>query len=363
MCMISRGASFTEKRSMRYFSVLLCLFVSAFDSFAQQEAYDIVSYTPPKEWKKETSDTYIAFTHIDQAKKTWCQLGIYKSAVSKGSMEADFTSEWQDLVARNHQIISGPQQDPVQESGGWKSVVAAAKYSKDGTELFVIIRVFSGYNTCLSIVAKSNDASYLPAIEQFSAGIALKKPAANADQPAVNADQPAVATAPGQSIIGSWGKSSSVHFNYSQPLPYGTIGYTKDQYHFYKDGTYRFYSMTFSSAISQLVLIRESGRYTLSGASITVIPSQSSIESWSKKNGVDKWGKLLKTEKRKLEKVTYRFTHHYFSGIKEWNLVLQADAETERDGRFSTNRTFNNAWYFKPISSTNTAIELPGAQK
>lgn len=340
---------------MKYLSVLLSLLAFNFNSLGQQETFDIITYTPPKDWKKESNDTYVAFTHIDQVKKSWCQLGVYKSVVSKGSIEADFDSEWQDLVVAHNTIVSGPQKDPVKESGGWKSQTAAAKITKNGADMFVVIRVFSGYNTCMSIMAKSNDANYFPAIEQFSAGLALKRP-----ETVVN--QPAAATTPNQSIFGSWGKSSSVHFNYGQSLPYGTIGYTKDQYHFYKDGTYRFVSKTFSSSITQLVLIKESGRFTQSGNSITVIPSQSVIEAWSKSKGTDKWGKLLKTEKRKLEKVTYRFTHHYFTGIKEWNLVLQADAETERDGRYSGNKSFENAWYFKTLSPTTPEIELPDGQ-
>jgi hypothetical protein len=55
---------------------------------------------------------------------------------------------------------------------------------------------------------------------------------------------------------------------------------------------------------------------------------------------------LKKSENRELEIVTYGFTFHYFEGIKEWNLVLQSDRPTKRDGSFSSNNTFPNAWYF-----------------
>jgi hypothetical protein len=57
--------------------------------------------------------------------------------------------------------------------------------------------------------------------------------------------------------------------------------------------------------------------------------------------------------------VTYQFTKHYFSGIQVWNLVLQAQKATERDGPFSSNTTFPNAWYYAAISSNNPVIELP----
>jgi hypothetical protein len=83
------------------------------------------------------------------------------------------------------------------------------------------------------------------------------------------------------------------------------------------------------------------------------------IEAWSKRDGGDNWGRLLTTQNRTLETVTYRFTKHYFSGIQVWNLLLQADRDTRRDGPFNNNTTFNNAWYYAPISPKNPVIELP----
>jgi len=90
-----------------------------------------------------------------------------------------------------------------------------------------------------------------------------------------------------------------------------------------------------------------------------ISPKKSVIEAWSKRDGGDSWGRLLTTQNRTLEAVAYRFTKHYFSGIQVWNLVLQADGPTQRDGPFSNNTTFNNAWYYAPISPNNPVIELP----
>ena len=61
---------------------------------------------------------------------------------------------------------------------------------------------------------------------------------------------------------------------------------------------------------------------------------------------MDTLGALVKSQNRGLDAVNYKFTFHYFSGIQEWSLVLQADQPTQRDGRFSNNTTFPNAWYF-----------------
>jgi len=112
-------------------------------------------------------------------------------------------------------------------------------------------------------------------------------------------------------------------------------------------------------SFDKLLLVKENGSYQISGNTITISPKKSVIEAWSKRNGADNWGTLLTTQNRPLETITYRFTKHYFSGIQVWNLVLQADRHTQRDGPFSNNTTFNNAWYYAPISPNNPVIELP----
>ena len=87
------------------------------------------------------------------------------------------------------------------------------------------------------------------------------------------------------------------------------------------------------------------------------------MESWSKA-GSDKTGKLLKTGNRTLENITYTIDFHYFSGIKETNLVLQNNRQTVRDGAFRSNATFKNSWLYKrPFNPDKPAIELPAGTK
>ena len=156
------------------------------------------------------------------------------------------------------------------------------------------------------------------------------------------------------------GTSGSVRADdYKNPYSVNNYGYSKAQYTFNSDGTYSFVSKTFRMTLDKILLVKESGTFQFNGNNITINPQKSVIEAWSKRDGTDKWGRLLTRQNRTLERVTYRFTKHYFSGIQLWNLVLQADKATERDGPFSSNTTFSNAWYYAPISSNNPVIELP----
>jgi hypothetical protein len=158
-------------------------------------------------------------------------------------------------------------------------------------------------------------------------------------------------------IIGTWGTSVSEQQKYA--VNNGINGYSKRQYTFNANGTYDFIIKTFQYTSDKLLLTKENGTYQITGNNLTISPAKSAIEAWSKKDGADKWGKLLSTQNRELEKVTYQFTKHYFSGTQQWNLVLQADKVTQRDGPFSSNATFSNAWYYAPVSDNNLAIELP----
>lgn len=158
------------------------------------------------------------------------------------------------------------------------------------------------------------------------------------------------------SVAGTWSQSSSSN-PFGQSL---SDGYTTMQYTFNKNGTYEYVAKTFSQNMSNIILSKETGKYNISGNQLTIIPTEGSTKSFTKKAGAaDQPDKLIKTEKRPLEKTVYTFTSYYFSGIKETNLVLQNDKKTFRDGVHSTNTLFSNAWYYKPVSANNPKIEMP----
>ena len=190
---------------------------------------------------------------------------------------------------------------------------------------------------------------YEPQATAFLESISFKKPA-----------ETSIAAPPANNpIVGTWGQNLGAHMTYGDPVAAGMAGYSKDQYTFNANGTYTFVSKTFRMAYDKIILVIENGTYQISGDTLSIRPQKSVIQAWSKMGGGDKWGRQLSSQPRKLEPVTYKFTKHYFSGIDEWNLVLQADQPTERDGPFSTFKLFPNAWYYKPISSNNPVVELP----
>lgn len=214
----------------------------------------------------------------------------------------------------------------------------------------------SGYDRCASIVAVTKNKEYLKDVQALIQSFDLIKPGiVSTENPVAEDDE--------SSIVGTWKKTGSVNPSYNDAYATSIAGYSSDQYIFNSNGTYHFVSKTFGMSLAKILLVKENGTYQVSGNIITIIPQKNVIEAWSKKDGGDKWGNLLSSQKRPLEKATYQFTKHYFSGIQIWNLVLQNNTVTQRDGPHSNNKTFDNAWYYSPIYANNPVIELPNGEK
>ena len=158
------------------------------------------------------------------------------------------------------------------------------------------------------------------------------------------------------SIIGTWGISVVVPYRRDQE---GTAGSNVRQYTFNADGTYNFYIKTFRYSVVELSLTRETGTYRINGNNLTINPQKSVIEAWSKKDGTDKWGQLISSQNRPLEKTTYQFTKHYSVGMQHWAVVLQANKETKRDGYYNGDTLFSNAWIYNPVTCKDCFIKLP----
>jgi hypothetical protein len=331
----------------------------AFTGFAQQQTYDLLTFTPPSGWNKTSLENTIGFSTTDNIKRTWAQISIVKSTVSKGSIESDFQSEWKDLAVTPYAVGEQPIEIDKQMINGWSLWTGLGQFTFNNETANLLLSTFSDGQQCMSFIMMSNTTDYGSILDQFLASILLPAAKSNIDKPVMQLTSNEDIITSTKTVVGTWIKKSGSHPEYANTASWGTSGSSTDEYRFHPDNTYEFYSKFFTYVASDLLLVRESGNYTVSGNQVTLNPKKSVIESWSKKNGTDKWGTLVKSQDRKLETITYTFTKHYFSGIQQWSLVLMAATPTARDGAFSNNKSFENAYYYSPPSSSNTPVELP----
>jgi hypothetical protein len=163
--------SFNMKKIFALFLTYILILTVA----GQQQTFDLVTYTPPKGWKKEEKENIITYTTIDQVKKTWCVIGVVKSTISKGNIDADLESEWNELAVKQYNAES-MEATETQEGEGWKVKSASGKFMTNDQPTAVLLTTFSGYDRCLSILATTNSQIYLDSIVGFVGTIDLKIP-------------------------------------------------------------------------------------------------------------------------------------------------------------------------------------------
>ncbi len=83
------------KLALFIFSVFL---LTANHTFAQTETFDIASFTPPKDWRREVGKEKIAFSVFDTAKGQFCFLILHASRQSSGNFEQDFKDDWKQKI-------------------------------------------------------------------------------------------------------------------------------------------------------------------------------------------------------------------------------------------------------------------------
>jgi hypothetical protein len=337
---------------MKY-SICLFFILSAANLLAQKkETFDVATFTVPAGWKETNrSSSALGYAITNNQKGTYCQIGIYASTNSKGSLQADFESEWQELVVKVYHPSTQPELIPAASENGWEAKGGVAPFEFNGASSAAMLITATSNGRCVSIVVLTNTSDYEAVIQKFLESVDLRK-IETVSQPVNNNGD--------KNILGIWTSTASDQSSWR--VNNGVQDYIVRQYTLNNNGTYTFISKAFDPLTDKILLGKENGIFLINGNSLTITPQKSVIEAWSKKDGRDQWGKMLNTQNGVLEKVTYQFTKHYMEGIREWQLVLQAQAPTKREGPFSTNSAFSNAYFYSPISTSHPLIELPAGQ-
>lgn len=327
---------------------------------AQPKKYDIVTHVPPAKYSKETLNNAIVYLLTNMKDSTWSQIAIYKNTISLGSIDKDFDEDWKEMVVKQYRIKESPLKEDLLEADGWQIMSGSVRWTFDKKPVTTVLTIITGYGARVTFLLNTNAEKYIQDYEDMMATVEIQKPMpATSVGSAPQQTLPASTGANTSAVEGVWIKSGSVNPVYGDASSWGASGSTKDQYVFYNNGTYAFYSKMFSYTNNQLILIRETGRLYVNGNSLTLEPVSSVVEAWSKRNDTDQFGKLISSQPRPLESATYTFTRHYFSGIQEWNLILQIPNMTNRDGAYGQNPAFGNAYFYSPASTVNTPIILP----
>src|SRR5688500_3840762 len=130
-------------------------------ALSQPENFDIIVYSPPKGWQKDSKKSFISYTTINQNTGGFCLLALYAATAGSGSPLKDFEKEWNDLVVQPYRAEKNPKTETQTNADGWKVTAGAASVQKDNSSSYIILTVFSGFDKTISVLANLNDQVYI----------------------------------------------------------------------------------------------------------------------------------------------------------------------------------------------------------
>ncbi len=165
-----------SKKIPNVIRILLLLSLST-PAISQTETFDIVTYTAPRDWKKETNVGVVNFTNANTSTGSFCVIAIYASTASTGNPQKDFKRDWKELVATPFNAEANPKSETQITPEGWTVVTASAPVKQDGVDLYIMLTVASGYGKSLSIRTSLNDQAYIAQIDELFNTMELDKSA------------------------------------------------------------------------------------------------------------------------------------------------------------------------------------------
>jgi hypothetical protein len=153
-------------------------------SKAQQQTFDIFTFTAPAKWTKSPKENSLLFSITNNTQRTWAQIDMLKRTASKGSADADFQSEWQELVMKRYAVSGEPLAIDTQTYQGWKLYTGLGKFVFNNDTASVLLNTFSDGINCASFLMLSNTTSYGNVLDEFLASLHLSAPATAQQQSA-----------------------------------------------------------------------------------------------------------------------------------------------------------------------------------
>lgn len=338
------------------------LLFSALTVCAQKQTYDLVSYTLPKGWQKQQVDGGVQLFITDNKTGGYAIAIVTKAIATTGSAQGDFGSQWKSLLVNTVNSMTNPVMTKPVFDNGWEILSGKGNYVDGNIKGLATLITSTGYNKTVATVLMTNTNQYQKELQSFINSLALVKPSSNTT---INNSSSTMSsqTASHSKVVGIWGSYlNETSGTFSNGMPMTTGGHFRKEYYFNVNGTYRFIETSASAYSSNMILMYETGTWSTNGNQLTLNPTKGKNETWSKVKAYLRWNKLLKTDKRTLEKVVYTFDFDIFGGIE--NLVLQNNRQTVRDGTHNTNNLYQNTWFYRhPTDPNKSSLELPAKKR
>ena len=123
-----------------------------FPCFGQQQTYDIVKYTPPTGWKKETTASALQLSKENTTTGGYCIITVFKALPSPAKPHENFDAAWESVVKEMVKVTGNPEMQPGSTQNGWEAVSGSAPFESDGQKGIVLLITSTGAGKMVNIL-------------------------------------------------------------------------------------------------------------------------------------------------------------------------------------------------------------------
>jgi hypothetical protein len=146
------------------------------------EQFDIVTYQVPAGWTKEAGNGFVAYTVVNPSNGEYARISIYKSISGTGKIDADFETEWKELVQVNYNPGNFINTGVSDYKDGWISKIGVAPFQYQNKNNAAVLLTQVKDKTKISFVFISNTTTYQRPFEDFGSSLAFGNPQSGSNQ-------------------------------------------------------------------------------------------------------------------------------------------------------------------------------------
>lgn len=144
-------------------------------AMAQQQRFDISSFTPPKTWAKQTTESSVQFSKEDAAKGTYCIIMLLKAVPGTANSKENFDAAWETVVKEMVTVKDAPEMQPPASEDGWEAQSGYSTFTKDDINGIIMLVTSSGYGQMVNIIVMTNTDVYEKDITAFLGSVSFTK--------------------------------------------------------------------------------------------------------------------------------------------------------------------------------------------
>lgn len=153
------------------------LLVACSVAFSQQQTFDIINFTPPKDWQKKTAEggSGLQFSTEDAAKGTYCIITLFKAIPATANAKNNFDAAWTDLVKGMVTVSADPEMTEPATEEGWEAQSGYAPFESEGTKGVVVLVTSTGFGKMINIIILTNTDVYEKEMTAFLESVSFQK--------------------------------------------------------------------------------------------------------------------------------------------------------------------------------------------